>query len=51
MVAADAGHLDIEHIPFDLGDVMDSLANLLGMKAEEKGLELSSTCRRTCPTR
>jgi PAS domain S-box-containing protein len=36
----EAGHLDIEHIPFDLGDVMDSLANLTGMKAEEKGLEL-----------
>jgi len=36
----EAGHLDIEHIPFDLGDVMDNLANLLGMKAEEKGLEL-----------
>ena len=36
----EAGHLDIEHIPFDLGDVMDSLANLLGMRAEEKGLEL-----------
>ncbi len=36
----DAGHLDLEHIPFDLGDVTDSLANLLGMKAEEKGLEL-----------
>ena len=36
----EAGHLDIEHIPFELGDVMDGLANLLGMKAEEKGLEL-----------
>ncbi len=36
----EAGQLDIEHIPFDLGDVMDSLANLLGMNAEEKGLEL-----------
>ncbi|MEP6873881.1 MAG: response regulator [Burkholderiales bacterium] len=36
----EAGHLDVEHIPFDLGDVMDSLANLVGMKAEEKGLEL-----------
>jgi PAS domain S-box-containing protein len=36
----EAGHLDIEHIPFDLGDVMDNLANLLGMKAEEKDLEL-----------
>jgi PAS domain S-box-containing protein len=36
----EAGHLDIEYIPFDLGDVMDSLANLLGMKAAEKRLEL-----------
>ena len=36
----EAGHLDIEHIPFDIGDVLDSLANLLGMKAEEKDLEL-----------
>ena len=36
----EAGHLDIEHIPFELGDVLDSLATLLGMKAEEKGLEL-----------
>jgi len=36
----EAGHLDIEHISFDLGDVMDNLANLLGMKADEKNLEL-----------
>ena len=36
----EAGHLDIEQIPFELGDVMDGLANLIGMKAEEKGLEL-----------
>ena len=36
----EAGHLDIEHIQFELGDVLDSLATLLGMKAEEKGLEL-----------
>jgi len=36
----EAGHLDLEHIPFELGDVMDRLANLVGMKAEEKGLEL-----------
>ncbi|HWI11161.1 MAG TPA: response regulator, partial [Burkholderiaceae bacterium] len=36
----EAGHLDIERIPFELGDVMDSLANVMGMKAEEKGLEL-----------
>ena len=36
----EAGHLDLEHISFELGDVMDNLATLLGMKAEEKGLEL-----------
>jgi PAS domain S-box-containing protein len=36
----EAGKLDMEHIDFDLADVMDSLASLLGMRAEEKGLEL-----------
>jgi len=36
----EAGHLDLEHIPFELGDVLDGLATLLGMMAEEKGLEL-----------
>ena len=36
----EAGKLDIESIAFRLGDVMDSVANVLGMKADEKGLEL-----------
>ena len=36
----EAGRLDIESIPFNLGDVMDGLANLVGLSAEEKGLEL-----------
>lgn len=36
----EAGKLDIEHIPFRLEDVMDNLSNLVGLKAEEKGLEL-----------
>jgi len=36
----EAGKLDMEAIEFDLGDVMDNLANLIGLKAEEKGLEL-----------
>jgi CheY-like chemotaxis protein/HPt (histidine-containing phosphotransfer) domain-containing protein len=36
----EAGKLDMEAVPFELGGVMDSLANLVGMKAEEKGLEL-----------
>ena len=30
----------MEIIPFDLGNVMDDIANLVGMNAEEKGLEL-----------
>ena len=36
----EAGKLDMETIPFSLTDVMDNLGSLLGMKAEEKGLEL-----------
>ncbi len=36
----EAGKLDMEIIPFDLGSVMDDIANLVGMNAEEKGLEL-----------
>ena len=36
----EAGHLDIERVPFKLGDVMDQLASLMGMKADEKALEL-----------
>ena len=36
----EAGKLDIEAIPFNLGDVMDGLANLVGVSAEEKALEL-----------
>ena len=36
----EAGKLDIEAIPFELGDVLDNLANLVGLSAEEKGLEL-----------
>jgi CheY-like chemotaxis protein len=36
----EAGKLDIEAIPFSLGDTFDTLGDLVGMKAEEKGLEL-----------
>ena len=36
----EAGKLDMEAIPFNLTDVMDNLGSLVGMKAEEKGLEL-----------
>jgi len=36
----EAGKLDIESIPFELGDAMENVVNALSMKAEEKGLEL-----------
>ncbi|WP_140625771.1 response regulator [Methylibium rhizosphaerae] len=36
----EAGHLDMERVPFELGTVLDDLATQVGMKAEEKGLEL-----------
>ncbi|MCU7834081.1 MAG: PAS domain S-box protein [gamma proteobacterium symbiont of Taylorina sp.] len=36
----EAGKLDMEAIDFRLEDVFDNLANLLGLKAEEHGLEL-----------
>lgn len=36
----EAGKLDIEKISFSLDDVLDNFANVVGMKAEEKGLEL-----------
>ena len=36
----EAGKLDMEVTDFRLDDVMDNLANLVGLKAEEKGVEL-----------
>jgi signal transduction histidine kinase/DNA-binding response OmpR family regulator/HPt (histidine-containing phosphotransfer) domain-containing protein len=36
----EAGKLDLESTDFQLEDVLDNLANLVGLKAEEKGLEL-----------
>jgi signal transduction histidine kinase/DNA-binding response OmpR family regulator len=36
----EAGKLDVERVAFQLGDVLDNLANVLGVKAEERGLEL-----------
>ena len=36
----EAGKLEVETVPFQLGDVLDHLASLLSMRAEEKGLEL-----------
>jgi signal transduction histidine kinase/CheY-like chemotaxis protein len=36
----EAGKMTVEKVEFDLGDVLDNLANLIAMKAEDKGLEL-----------
>jgi PAS domain S-box-containing protein len=36
----EAGHLDIEQVPFELASVLDVLVDAVGLKAEEKGLEL-----------
>lgn len=36
----EAGKMSMEAIDFNLEDVMDNLANLVGMKAEDKGVEL-----------
>ncbi|MES1163446.1 MAG: histidine kinase dimerization/phospho-acceptor domain-containing protein, partial [Rhizobacter sp.] len=34
----EAGKLDMEQIPFDLGEVLDNVANVVGMRADEKGI-------------
>lgn len=36
----EAGKLEMETVPFNLDDVISNLANLVGFKTEEKGLEL-----------
>jgi len=46
----EAGKLEIETIPFHLGDVFDHLADLLGMRAQEKGLELLFALPADLPT-
>ena len=35
----EAGRLDMESVDFQLADVLDNLGSLIGLKAEEKGLE------------
>ena len=36
----EAGKLEMDSAPFDLSEVIDSLASMVGLQAEEKGLEL-----------
>jgi signal transduction histidine kinase/HPt (histidine-containing phosphotransfer) domain-containing protein len=37
----EAGRINLEHIPFKLGRVLDHMHSLIGQKAQEKGLRLS----------
>ncbi len=46
----EAGKLDIENVDFRLEDVMDNLSNLVGLKAEEKALELHFDVSAEVPT-
>jgi len=46
----EAGKMTMEKIDFHLEDVMDNLANLVGMKTEDKGLELLFNCQSDVPT-
>ena len=46
----EAGKMNMETIDFRLEDVMDNLANLVGMKAEDKGLELLFNAAADVPT-
>ena len=46
----EAGKMSMESIDFRLEDVMDNLANLVGMKAEDKGLELLFSAAPEVPT-
>ncbi len=36
----EAGHLEMECVEFDVDEVLDRLASVIGLKAEEKGIEL-----------
>jgi polar amino acid transport system substrate-binding protein len=46
----EAGKLDMEHADFRLEDVLDHLANLVGLKAEERGLALRFELPAELPT-
>ena len=45
----EAGRLDMERIDFDLGQVLDNISNMVGVKAQEKGLEFLINIDRDVP--
>lgn len=46
----EAGKLDLEIIPFHLEDVLENFASMVGLKAEDKGLELLYNTSPNLPT-
>jgi len=46
----EAGKMSMEQVDFRLEDVLDHVANLIGMKADDKGLELLFSCGADVPT-
>jgi len=46
----EAGKMHLEHIPFHLENVLDGFANMIGLKAEDKGLELLFNIAAELPT-
>ena len=46
----EAGKMSIEQVPFRLEDVLDNFASMIGLKAEDKGLELLIATPTSLPT-
>lgn len=46
----EAGRMDLESIPFHLEDVLENFAGMVGLKAEDKGLELLYSTAADLPT-
>jgi signal transduction histidine kinase/DNA-binding response OmpR family regulator len=51
MSKIEAGHLELESIEFSVQDVLDQVADVLGLSAERKGLELVFAARADLPGR
>ena len=47
----EAGKLDVESLPFNLDDVLNNLANLAGIRAQGKEIEILMRCDPAVPTR
>ncbi|WP_374594479.1 response regulator [Aquabacterium sp.] len=50
MSKIEAGHLELEHVPFALETVVEQMTDMLGLQAEKKGLELLFTASRDLPS-